>query len=116
MGSFVSFRAKRSGAEESVFNRFLHFGLLRSPTVEMTNTLHTPDSKPKINDLPGDRCDSIPTSSTAKDLQWVASQPYGRNDKHATLQTQNQRLTTCLARAAILSLSHILSKAANAQI
>ncbi|MFZ2149161.1 MAG: hypothetical protein WAV28_18270 [Sedimentisphaerales bacterium] len=46
-------------------NRFLRFGLLRSPTVEMTNTLHTSDSKPKTNDPPGDRCDIIPSSHRA---------------------------------------------------
>ena len=33
---FVSFRAQRSGIEKSCFNRFLHFGPLRDPSVEMT--------------------------------------------------------------------------------
>ena len=33
---FVSFRAQRSRAEKSVFNRFLHFRPLRGPPVEMT--------------------------------------------------------------------------------
>ena len=36
MRLFESFRAQQSGAEKSVFNRFLHFGPLRGPPVEMT--------------------------------------------------------------------------------
>ena len=38
MRLFESFRAQRSGVEKSGFNRFLHFGPLRGPTVEMTKT------------------------------------------------------------------------------
>jgi hypothetical protein len=33
---FESFRAQRSGVEKSVLNRFLHFGPLCGPPVEMT--------------------------------------------------------------------------------
>ena len=36
MRLFASFRAQQSGVEKSVLNRFLHFGPLRGPPVEMT--------------------------------------------------------------------------------
>jgi len=36
MRFYVSFRAKQSGVEKSVLNRFLHFGPLRGPSVGMT--------------------------------------------------------------------------------